>query len=93
MFILQEHRGDKRPLMLVRVPREHDLVLEMDSVATRRKFLLKLDTFLGQHKKALNLTQVNSKWLAEVNINYKTDIYKIKFYNWPEFRFFFKLVK
>ncbi|VVC91212.1 unnamed protein product, partial [Leptidea sinapis] len=53
----QETRSNKRPLVLIRVPREHDLVLEMDSVASRRKFLLKLDTFLAQHKKALNLTQ------------------------------------
>lgn len=54
---LQEH-NNKRPLVLVRAPREHDLVLEMDSAASRRKFLLKLDTFLAQHKKAMNLTQV-----------------------------------
>ncbi|XP_013145053.1 PREDICTED: dual oxidase [Papilio polytes] len=53
---LQEH-NNKRPLVLVRAPREHDLVLEMDSAASRRKFLLKLDTFLAQHKKAMNLTQ------------------------------------
>lgn len=54
----QEGRHNKRPLVLIRVPREHDLVLEMDTIASRRKFLVKLDTFLAQHKKALNLSQV-----------------------------------
>ncbi|KAH9629502.1 hypothetical protein HF086_015832 [Spodoptera exigua] len=53
----QESRTNKRPLVLIRAPREHDLVLEMDSAASRRKFLVKLDTFLANHKKALNLTQ------------------------------------
>lgn len=57
-YCFQEGRHNKRPLVLIRVSREHDLVLEMDSVASRRKFLVKLDTFLAQHKKALNLSQV-----------------------------------
>lgn len=57
-YFSQEYHRSKRPLVLIRVNREHDLVLEMDSVASRRKFLVKLDTFLGQHKKALNLAQV-----------------------------------
>lgn len=55
--MFQESRTNKRPLVLIRAPREHDLVLEMDSAASRRKFLVKLDTFLANHKKALNLTQ------------------------------------
>ncbi|XP_047991381.1 dual oxidase isoform X1 [Leguminivora glycinivorella] len=53
----QDTRNSKRPLVLIRAPREHDLVLEMDSAASRRKFLVKLDAFLAQHKKALNLNQ------------------------------------
>lgn len=62
----QEGRHNKRPLVLIRVSREHDLVLEMDSVASRRKFLVKLDTFLAQHKKALNLSQVT----RQLTLNY-----------------------
>lgn len=69
VFEFQEGRNNKRPLVLLRVPREHDLVLEMDTAAERRKFLVKLDTFLAQHKKALNLSQVknNNQYLTYWN--------------------------
>lgn len=73
VILFQEGRSNKRPLVLIRVQREHDLVLEMDSVASRRKFLVKLDTFLAQHKKALNLTQVRPTKYFHLNcalINY-----------------------
>ncbi|XP_049777239.1 dual oxidase [Schistocerca cancellata] len=42
--------GGKRPLVLVRVPHDHDLVLEFDTLAARRKFVSKLEAFLGSHK-------------------------------------------
>lgn len=43
----------KKPMILVRVPRDHDLVLEFDTIAARRKFLGKLEAFLATHKKTL----------------------------------------
>lgn len=48
----------KKPLVLVRVPRDHDLVLEFDSLAARRKFLSKMEAFLAQQKKHLITVQV-----------------------------------
>ncbi|XP_075237286.1 dual oxidase isoform X2 [Lycorma delicatula] len=43
----------KRPLVLIRVPRDHDLVLEFDSISARRKFISKLESFLTSQKKHL----------------------------------------
>jgi dual oxidase len=43
----------KKPMLLVRVPRDYDLVLEFDSNASRKRFLHKLETFLTSHKKHL----------------------------------------
>ncbi|XP_060535964.1 dual oxidase isoform X2 [Cylas formicarius] len=48
----------KKPTALIRVPRDHDLVLEFDTVAGKKKFLGKLETFLASNKKGLRLTQV-----------------------------------
>lgn len=49
--------GGKKPLVLVRVPRDHDLVLEFDSLAARRKFVSKMEAFLALHKKHLVTVQ------------------------------------
>ncbi|XP_046679008.1 dual oxidase isoform X1 [Homalodisca vitripennis] len=46
-----ERGKKKRPLVLVRVPRDHDLVLEFDSLSSRRKFMSKFESFLNSHKK------------------------------------------
>ena len=43
----------KKPMLLVRVPRDYDLVLEFDSNASRKRFLHKLETFLTSNKKHL----------------------------------------
>ena len=43
----------KKPMLLVRVPRDYDLVLEFDSNASRKRFLNKLEHFLTSHKKHL----------------------------------------
>lgn len=43
----------KKPMLLVRVPRDYDLVLEFDSNTSRKRFLHKLETFLTSHKKHL----------------------------------------
>ncbi|KAL1137627.1 hypothetical protein AAG570_009323 [Ranatra chinensis] len=47
----------KRPMVLVKVPRDHDLVLEFDTLSARRKFLSKLDAFLTSQKKHLVVMQ------------------------------------
>lgn len=43
----------KKPMVLIRMPRDHDLVLEFESVQYRKKFLFKLETFLQSHNKTL----------------------------------------
>lgn len=55
----QETNDKKRPLLLMRVPRDHDLVLELDSVGSRKKFIAKLEGFLTSHKKSLISIQVS----------------------------------
>lgn len=51
---MQDNSGNKKcPLILIRVPRDHDLVLEFDTPAARRKFMSKLEAFLNSHKKRL----------------------------------------
>ena len=47
------HDPRKKPMLLVRVPRDYDLVLEFDSSASRKKFLNKLEHFLTGQKKHL----------------------------------------
>lgn len=54
IFLLQDNSGNKKcALILIRVPRDHDLVLEFDTLAARRKFMSKLEAFLNSHKKRL----------------------------------------
>ncbi|XP_066157034.1 dual oxidase isoform X2 [Euwallacea fornicatus] len=48
----------KKPMLLLHVPKDHDLVLEFDSVGGKRKFLAKLELFLNSNKKNFLLTQV-----------------------------------
>lgn len=44
---------NKRPMVLIRVLKDHDLVLEFSYVAERKKFLAKLENFLTGQKKNL----------------------------------------
>lgn len=44
--------------MLLRIPRDYDLVLELDSLASRRKFIAKLEAFLASQKKHFTLTPI-----------------------------------
>ncbi|KAI4469864.1 nadph oxidase [Holotrichia oblita] len=50
--------GKKKPLVLVRVPRDHDLVIEFDAISSRKKFISKLEIFLTSNKKHLICNQV-----------------------------------
>ncbi|XP_076328078.1 dual oxidase-like [Tachypleus tridentatus] len=43
----------KKPLVLIRCPREHDFVLQFENENLRKKFLHKLETFIHTHNKSL----------------------------------------
>ncbi|XP_065342525.1 dual oxidase [Cloeon dipterum] len=49
----------KKPMILIRVPRDYDLVLEFDNLGLRKKFMHKLDTFLTTHKIKIEVIPVN----------------------------------
>ena len=44
---------NKKPMLLLRVFKDHDLVLEFSYIGERKKFLAKLENFLTSHKKNL----------------------------------------
>ena len=48
----------KKPMILIRVVKDHDLVLEFTFTSERKKFLGKLETFLQGHKKNLQTVPV-----------------------------------
>lgn len=45
----------KKPMILIKSPRDHDLVLQFDNLATRRKFVNQLETLLLTRKKTLEI--------------------------------------
>ena len=45
-------------MVLLKVPRSHDLVLEFESEPARRRFLTKLEAFADGLRKALEMTPV-----------------------------------
>lgn len=49
----------KKPILLLHVPRDYDLVLELDSLASKKKFMHKLEVFLNSNKKNLFSTPVS----------------------------------
>ncbi|KAF5287282.1 hypothetical protein FQR65_LT02155 [Abscondita terminalis] len=51
-------RGKRKPFVLIRIPKDYDLVLEFDTIGSRKKFLSKLEVFLNSHKKTVLSTQV-----------------------------------
>ncbi|XP_024941006.1 dual oxidase isoform X3 [Cephus cinctus] len=55
----ESESGHRKPLVLLRIPRDYDLVLELDSLGSRRKFITKLEAFLTSHKKHFTLIQTN----------------------------------
>lgn len=54
----QANYAHKRPYILLRVCNDHDLVLELESLSARRKFVKKLEDFLVFHKKEMTLNEV-----------------------------------
>lgn len=63
MYTQVDGSKKKRPLVLIRVPKDHDLVLEFDSVGERRKFINKMEAFLNLHKKHLVTLQAPRDFL------------------------------
>lgn len=55
----QENYTKKRPYILLRIPNDHDLVLELETLGARRKFIKKLEDFLMLHKKDMTLVEVS----------------------------------
>ena len=45
----------KKPMILIKSPRDHDLVLQFDNISARKKFLNKLESFLFIRKKTLEM--------------------------------------
>lgn len=48
-------QDSQKPMILIRSPRDHDLVLQFDNIAARKKFLSKLEGFLLNLKKTLEI--------------------------------------
>ncbi|XP_067143803.1 dual oxidase-like isoform X2 [Centruroides vittatus] len=55
----------KKPTVLIRSPADHDLVLQFDKAQTRRKFLDKLENFLTDRKKTLELIPTNRETMLK----------------------------
>lgn len=49
----------KKPMVLIHIPKDYDLVVELDTVGSKKKFLTKLEMFLNSNKKNMMCSQVN----------------------------------
>jgi len=58
LLFQESETGHRKALVLLRIPRDYDLVLELDSLASRRKFIAKLEAFLASQKKHFTLTPI-----------------------------------
>ena len=47
-----------RPMILIKVPQSYDLVLEFDSEASRKRFLVKLDSFATSNRTSVEMVPV-----------------------------------
>ena len=56
--ISQDTGGGKKPMALIRIPNDHDLVLEFGYMSERKKFLAKLEAFLQSFKKTMETVSV-----------------------------------
>uniref|UniRef100_A0A2P2I0U3 NAD(P)H oxidase (H2O2-forming) n=1 Tax=Hirondellea gigas TaxID=1518452 RepID=A0A2P2I0U3_9CRUS len=60
----------KKPMILLRVPKDHDLVLEFDSEGSQRKFLNKLEQLLKSHNKKMEIVHaIKEEMLANAETN------------------------
>ena len=56
--ISQDSGGGRNPMALIRIPNDHDLVLEFGYMSERKKFLSKLEAFLQSYKKTMETVSV-----------------------------------
>ena len=49
---------DPKPMILVKIPHSHDMVLEFESESARKKFLLKLEQFVARTGKVIDIVPV-----------------------------------
>ncbi|CAG2108202.1 unnamed protein product, partial [Medioppia subpectinata] len=54
-LMVEVTQDSHKPMVLIRSPRDHDLVLQFDNIGTRKKFLAKLEAFLLNYKKTLEI--------------------------------------
>ncbi|RWS27681.1 dual oxidase-like protein [Leptotrombidium deliense] len=54
-LVVEVTQDSRKPMVLIRSPRDHDLVLQFGSISTRKKFLSKMETFLLNRKKTLEI--------------------------------------
>ncbi|XP_059085329.1 dual oxidase-like [Tigriopus californicus] len=50
--------GDNRPMILMKVPQSYDLVLEFDSELSRKRFLMKMESFISGLRKSIEMVPV-----------------------------------
>lgn len=53
--VVEVTQDSRKPMVLIRSPRDHDLVLQFDNNGSRKKFLTMLESFLLNHKKTLEI--------------------------------------
>lgn len=58
MIIEISQESSKRPMALIRVVNDHDLVLDFNYMSERKKFLSKLEAFLQTNKQSMETTSV-----------------------------------
>ena len=54
-LLVEVSQDSNKPMILLRPLRDHDLVLQFDNNGSRKKFLTKLESFLLNHKKTLEI--------------------------------------
>ena len=61
---------DSKPMVLLKVPNSHDLVLEFESDPSRKRFLVKLEGFMSGLKRSVEMSAVHA---AEMLGNAETE--------------------
>lgn len=54
-LLVEVTQDSSKPMILIRAPRDHDLVLQFENNGSRKKFLTKLESFLLNQKKTLEI--------------------------------------
>ena len=54
-LLVEVTQDSNKPMILIRAPRDHDLVIQFENNGIRKKFLTKLESFLLNYKKTLEI--------------------------------------